>query len=119
MQPENLSDQKLFKIYRDVLTPIRTPEGKLDWHYALRLKLLPEVNRRGRALLKANGWPERDDARYINIHTGGIESLYQVLHPWGMDKYENIYVVLEHWLPLEQVANPNLYKPKGKQLDLL
>lgn len=124
MNPETLTDQELFQIYRSVQTSILTPEGKLDWprdreREALRLKLLPEVNRRGRALLKANGWPEKDDAQYINIHSGTVQSLYQVLNPWGRDEFEDIYVILEHWLPLEQVQNPDLYKPKGKQLDLL
>lgn len=120
---ETLSDQELFEIYRSIQKTILTSTGKIDWEMdqmrgALRLKLLPEVNRRGRALLKANGWPGNDESQYVNIHTGTVNTLYQVLNPWGKDEYEDIYVVLEHWLPLEQAGNCNKFKSKGTQFSL-
>lgn len=115
-----MNDIDLFGVYRGLQATICIPgTRKIDWERdrvraAKRLQLLPEVNRRGRSLLKANGWPEQDNAQYVNIHTGTIESLFQILNPSG-----KVFIILEHWLPLEQVHDPNAYKPINTQLSLL
>jgi len=78
-----------------------------------RFYYLKECERRGRKLLIDLGWPAEDDALYVNLHTGDMETLIDVAI-WGgnfADRYtvdNHVWSVIEHWEPYD-ASKPNDY----------
>lgn len=82
------------------------PESGETWRH----EYLEECSRRGEDLLKELGWPTALNAKYFNLHTGGIETLKQELDGFRditgkhrphekNDQWGKVWGVIEHWLP--------------------
>ncbi len=71
-----------------------------------RYYYLEECKRRGLKLLKELDGPTHDDAPYVNIHTGSVESLIDIASDYkGPADRQTIadqtWSVVEHWEPCE------------------
>ena len=71
-----------------------------------RFYYLDECKRRGRRLLKQLGWPTDEDSKYVNLHTGCIQTLWEVATSCGYnsDKHTidtQVWSVIEHWEPYD------------------
>jgi hypothetical protein len=81
-----------------------------------RFYYLDECRRRGLRLLDQLGWPRGDDALYVNLHTGSVDTLWNIATTRGYfaDRYtvaSQVWSVVEHWEPYDP-NKPNVYKVK-------
>ena len=68
---------------------------------------LKECRRRGLQLLEQLGWPTNDTAKYVNLHSGIVETLWEIATTNGYfaDRHrvaDQVWLVIEHWEPDEQ-----------------
>jgi hypothetical protein len=93
------------------------PHPKSEWgdgttwrHYYLE-----ECEQRGRKILRDLGWPDNDDALYVNTPTGSINSLIHIItNSWGQ---ETPWGVIELWEPYNP-DKPNRYLIKYLEEEL-
>jgi len=79
-----------------------------------RFHYLEECSRRGLKLLSKLDWPTKDESLYVNIHTGSVETLYDIATMDGYfpDRYSiasEVWSVVEHWEPYDP-TRPNCFK---------
>jgi hypothetical protein len=79
-----------------------------------RFHYIDECKRRGMRLLEQLGWPTDENALYINIHTGSIETLINVATQTGYfsDRQtisSQVWSIVEHWEPYNP-DKPNIYR---------
>ena len=78
-----------------------------------RFYYIDECRRRGRRLLEQLGWTADENAEYVNLHTGSVQTLWEVATSCGYnsDKYTldtQVWSVIEHWEPYDK-SKPNRY----------
>ena len=83
-------------------------DGK-TWRYYY----IQECKRRGIRLLEQLGWPSNEDALYVNIHTGSVESLIDIATTYKAfadraSVSSQVWSILEHWEPYDS-SRPNQY----------
>ena len=81
-----------------------------------RYYYIEECKRRGKRLLEQLGWPSNEDALYVNIHTGHVESLIDIASTCRAfsDRTSiasQVWSILEHWEPYDS-SKPNQYRIK-------
>jgi hypothetical protein len=68
---------------------------------------LKECRRRGLRLLNQLGWPTDEKAKYVNLHSGIVKTLWEIATTNGYfaDRHtvaDQVWSVIEHWDPREQ-----------------
>ena len=81
-----------------------------------RFYYIEECSRRGTRLLEELGWPTDEDALYVNLHTGCVERLIDVVTSNGYfaDRHtisNQVWTIIEHWQPYDQ-SLPNEFRIK-------
>ena len=76
-----------------------------------RYYYIKECQRRGNRLLEQLDWPSHEDALYVNIHTGHVESLIGIATTYGnfADRHSvasEVWSIVEHWDPYDG-SKPN------------
>ena len=88
-----------------------------------RFYYLEECERRGKKVLRDLGWPDDEEALYVNIHTGCVESLIDVATTGGnlAARYtvaNQVWSIIEHWEPYDP-SKPNIYRIKHLEEELV
>lgn len=78
-----------------------------------RYYYIQECKRRGKILLEKLGWPSNEDALYVNIHTGSVESLIDIATTCKVfadraSVSSQVWSIIEHWEPYDS-SKPNQY----------
>ena len=90
------------------------PEWKDSEEDTWRFYYMDECQRRGLKLFEELGWPSDKDSLYVNLYTGGVETLLEVAtSTHSPDKPEECiaehnWSVIEHWVPYDPIK-PNEY----------
>jgi hypothetical protein len=87
-----------------------------EWGYGetWRYYYLKECERRGKRLLEQLGWPTKEDSLFVNLHTGDVETLIDIVtsHGYFSDRHtidSQVWSVIEHWETYDD-SKPNKYK---------
>lgn len=112
----NLLSRFSAEMLKDALRINSHPKPEWGDEETWRFYYLDECRRRGLRLLEQLGWPTNEDALYVNLHTGCVESLTDIATTKGYfaDRHtiaDQVWSVIEHWEPYN-LDKPNLYRIK-------
>jgi hypothetical protein len=79
-----------------------------------RFYYLDECKRRGKQVLRDLGWPDDEEALYVNLYTGDVQTLIDIATTEGYfaDRHtvaNQVWSIIEHWEPYDP-KKPNTYR---------
>lgn len=97
------------EMLKDALRNECHPKSEWGEDVSWRYYYINECSRRGKKLLLDLGWPTNDDAEYVNIHTGGVETLINIATANGYfaDRHtiaNQSWSIVEHWEPYQTTS---------------